>query len=52
MSSLALLAPPVVERAMSRLAADLRSGAWRRRHGHLLDQTSADIGYRLVVDGP
>lgn len=51
MSSLALLSPAVVEGAMSRLAADLGSGAWHRRHGHLLAQTSADIGYRLVVSG-
>lgn len=51
MSSLALLSPRLVERAMARLAADLRSGAWHRRYGDMLAQASADIGYRLVVAG-
>jgi len=31
------------------LDADLRSGAWHRRYGHLLDRETLDLGYRLVV---
>jgi hypothetical protein len=31
------------------LAEDLRSGAWHRRHGGLLDRDELDAGYRLVV---
>lgn len=35
--------------ALARLEADLASGAWERRHGHLLDLDSHDCGYRLVI---
>ncbi len=35
--------------ALARLEADLASGAWERRHGHLLDQDRHDCGYRLVI---
>ncbi len=31
------------------LRKDLASGAWERRHGHLLSGDSLDIGYRLVT---
>lgn len=34
---------------LARLAADLASGAWRRRYGALLERESLDLGYRLVV---
>jgi hypothetical protein len=51
MSSLALLPASVIGPAMARLRADLASGAWHRRHGALLDDAEADIGYRLVVAG-
>ncbi|MEM9054723.1 MAG: class I SAM-dependent methyltransferase [Pseudomonadota bacterium] len=34
---------------LARLAADLESGAWQRRYGHLLDLEDLDCGYRLVV---
>lgn len=51
MSSLALLDASIVEPAMARLRADLASGAWHRRHGDLLAEDEADIGYRLVVGG-
>ncbi|MBN2623017.1 MAG: methyltransferase domain-containing protein [Acidimicrobiales bacterium] len=50
-SSLSLLPGPVVERAMARLAADLDSGAWHDRYGHLLGRAETDLGYRLVVAG-
>ncbi len=32
-----------------RLAADLESGDWDRRYGHLLRQSELDVGLRLVV---
>jgi SAM-dependent methyltransferase len=37
------------EEGLERLAADLKSGAWHARHGHLLEMDSFDVGYRLVV---
>jgi SAM-dependent methyltransferase len=35
-----------------RLAADLESGAWERRYGHLRRQSELDVGLRLVVSEP
>lgn len=49
MSGMRQLGAAVVEPAMRRLAADLDSGAWDRRHGHLREQDELDLGYRLVV---
>ena len=40
------------EEGLSRLDADLRSGAWHRRHGHLLSLSELDLGYRLIVSEP
>ena len=34
---------------LARLRADLASGAWHARHGHLLAADALDLGYRLVV---
>jgi SAM-dependent methyltransferase len=34
---------------LARLAADLDSGEWARRHADLLDREELDIGYRLIV---
>lgn len=34
---------------MERLEADLRTGAWDARHGHLRTESDRDMGYRLVV---
>ena len=34
---------------IARLAADLESGAWHARYGHLLSADTLDVGYRLVV---
>ena len=34
---------------LDRLRTDLRSGAWHRRYGDLLDADTFDLGYRLVV---
>ncbi len=38
-----------VEGGLSRLRADLESGSWRRRYGHLLSRAELDLGYRLIV---
>lgn len=37
------------EEGFARLAADLDSGAWDARYGHLMEQDSIDAGYCLVV---
>lgn len=42
------LAPATIERGQERLRADLESGAWDERHGHLRTQAELDIGLRLV----
>ena len=49
MSILALLPPDVLARGAARLASDLADGTWHAQHSHLLDQTEADFGYRLVI---
>ncbi|MCP5059203.1 MAG: class I SAM-dependent methyltransferase [bacterium] len=38
-----------LEPGVSRLRADLESGAWRRQYRHLLDRSEIDLGFRLVV---
>lgn len=48
-SSFAKLAPDELEQGLARLAGDLRSGEWERRHGRLRSLASLDLGYRLVV---
>jgi SAM-dependent methyltransferase len=35
--------------ALERLRADLDSGAWHERNGHLLELDAVDLGYRLVI---
>jgi len=50
-SVFALADPAMVETAISRLEADLRSGAWDRRYGGLRNGGALDLGYRLVVAG-
>jgi hypothetical protein len=52
MSGLALLDQDVVTVASRRLAADLASGRWHARHGHLLGRPELDLGYRLVATRP
>ncbi len=34
---------------LDKLDRDLKTGAWRRRYGNLLDKTELDLGYRLIV---
>ncbi len=52
MSALALI--PEADRAdgMRRLHADLDSGGWDRRWGHLLALDELDLGYRVLVARP
>ena len=38
-----------LDEGFARLAADLASGAWREKHGHLLERPDYDAGYRLVI---
>jgi SAM-dependent methyltransferase len=48
-SMLALTAEPELREGLSRLEADLSTGAWAERHADLLDKPQLDLGYRLVV---
>ena len=41
-----------VEKGIARLAADLDSGEWERRHADLLGLDELDGGYRLLVHDP
>jgi SAM-dependent methyltransferase len=50
-SGLARLDPEVRARGTQRLRADLASGAWDARYGHLRTLTELDVGYRLLVAG-
>jgi hypothetical protein len=49
MSCFTMLPDDVVERGIARLAADLEDGTWHARHAALLETTSLDLGYRLLV---
>jgi ubiquinone/menaquinone biosynthesis C-methylase UbiE len=42
------LSPAAIERGQERLRADLESGAWDEKHGHLRTLPELDIGLRLV----
>jgi len=48
-SACAQLRGETVRPALERLAADLSSGAWERRYGHLRALNEIDLGYRLVT---
>jgi SAM-dependent methyltransferase len=48
-SGFARMHPAAVDRAVARLAADLESGAWDRRHGDLRGLDAYDSGLRLIV---
>jgi SAM-dependent methyltransferase len=48
-STFAKLPFRAVESGVERLRRDLEDGTWARRHGHLLDRTEIDLGYRIVV---
>jgi SAM-dependent methyltransferase len=49
MSALALIPDQDRAHGIRRLAADLDSGEWRRRWGHLLHLDELDLGYRVLV---
>jgi SAM-dependent methyltransferase len=49
MSWLALLPADALERGSARLAADIATGAWERRFGHLRHLDSYDAGYRIAI---
>lgn len=51
MSFFAQLDPESRRRGTEQLRADLASGAWDERHGHLRALDEIDIGYRLLVAG-
>ena len=40
---------PSADTGLQRLAADLDSGDWHRKHGAVLHSESLDLGYRLVT---
>jgi SAM-dependent methyltransferase len=42
------LPPAVVTRALGELRDDLECGAWDRRYGHLGQQSTLDVGLRLI----
>jgi len=50
-SAWSFLEPGVEERAVEALAADLASGRWDDRHGHLRNQERFEGAVRLVVNG-
>ena len=44
------LSPEVIRRGQERLRADLASGRWDEKHGHLRTLPELDIGLRLVCE--
>ncbi len=48
-STYAAMSPDHRDGGLSRLAADIQSGAWEDRHRTLLDLHELDLGYRLIV---
>lgn len=51
-SGFARMAPEVVTRVEHAVRADLESGRWDARHGHLRQLDAHDAGMRLVVSNP
>ncbi len=51
MSWIARLTPEARAAASQRLAADLASGKWDRRYGHLRELREFDVGYRIAIAG-
>jgi hypothetical protein len=50
-SAFARLDQRLVGRGMTRLARDLASGAWQKRHADLMTKADFDAGLRLVIGG-
>ena len=44
-----LMAPEETERGLKALRADLESGTWDARHGHLRAEPELDVGLRVVI---
>jgi hypothetical protein len=38
-----------IDRGLAKLAADIESGRWDERNGHLRTQADLDVGLRLVT---
>jgi SAM-dependent methyltransferase len=51
-SGFARMGPEVVDRVLTALERDLRSGEWDRRHGHLRRLEDYDVGLRLIINTP
>jgi SAM-dependent methyltransferase len=51
-SALSLIAASDRAAGMARLSAELASGTWHRRYGHLLALDELDLGYCLVIARP
>jgi SAM-dependent methyltransferase len=51
-SGFARMKAEVVERVVTAVGDDLRSGAWDQRHGHLRSLPELDVGLRVVVGEP
>lgn len=49
MSLFTLTPKSQLQEGLSRLRADLTTGAWERRHADLLQKSELDLGYRLVI---
>jgi SAM-dependent methyltransferase len=49
MSTLAAAGESVLAEGLTRLAADLDSGEWDARYGHLRSLPELDLGYRVIV---
>jgi hypothetical protein len=49
MSLFALTPEPQLREGLSRLRADLASGAWERQHQDHRDRQELDLGYRLLI---
>lgn len=49
MSACSTLSPAEVDAGVNRLRADLASGRWDERHGHLRRQPALDTGHRLII---
>jgi ubiquinone/menaquinone biosynthesis C-methylase UbiE len=49
MSCFSQMNPTMLDEGMARLRADLASGAWDTRYGHLRELSEMDLGYRLLV---
>ncbi len=48
-SSLLMLDPTQIDPGIAQLAADIESGHWKHRYGHLLELDSLDLGYCLIT---